>query len=74
MNKIEMLLKRLNYRQDSGAADDGVRYWHSDRYGMPISIVDSIWESAWEGKVNRGTGSTPALRRLELAIQWTERK
>jgi hypothetical protein len=66
--KIEALLERLEYRQDSGAADDGVRYWHSHRFGMPVSVVDSIWETAWEAKVNRGTGSTAGLRRLELAI------
>jgi hypothetical protein len=64
--KIEALLERLEYRQDSGAADDGVRYWHSHRFGMPVSVVDSIWETAWEAKVNRGTGSRAGLRRLEF--------
>ena len=66
--KIEALLERLEYRQDSGAADDGVRYWRSHRFEMPVSVVDSIWETAWRGKVNRGTGSRAGLRRLELAI------
>lgn len=68
MNKIEILLTRYDYKQDSEPDEDGVRYWHSSTYGLPISIIDSIWECTDGSKVSRGTGSRPALRRLESAI------
>ena len=68
MSKIETLLTRYGYKQDNEPAEDGVRYWHSSNYGLPISIIDSIWECTDGSKVSRGTGSQPALRRLELAI------
>jgi hypothetical protein len=68
VSKIETLLTRYDYKQDSEPAEDGVRYWHSSTYTLPISIIDSIWECTDGSKVFRGTGSRPALRRLELAI------
>jgi len=68
VSKIETLLTRYDYKQDNEPAEDGVRYWHSINYGLPISIIDSIWECTDGSKVSRGTGSRPALRRLELSI------
>ena len=73
MSKIETLLARYGYKQGK-KADFGVRYWLSERYALPFSVVNSIWEAAIDDKVQRGTGSKAGLRRLELAIQRSERK
>jgi len=52
------------WAKSSKPAEQGVRYWNSSNYGLPISIIDSIWKCTDGSKVSRGTGSRPALRRL----------
>jgi len=73
VSKIETLLTRYDYKQGE-KADFGVRYWLSERYALPVSVVNSIWEAAIDNRIQRGTGSKAGLRRLELAIQRSERK
>jgi hypothetical protein len=74
-SKVAQLLKRYGYTQDAEPTEYNVRYWRSDRYGLPVSLVNSIWEAASDGsKVQRGTGSKVGLRRLELSILRSEKK
>jgi hypothetical protein len=74
-SKVTQLLERYGYTQDAEPADDGIRYWRRSRYGLPVSVVNSIWEVASDGsRVQRGTGSKLGLRRLELAILRSEKK
>jgi len=74
-SKVTQLLERYGYTQDAEPADDSIRYWRSSRYGLPVSVVNSIWEVASDGsRVQRGTGSKRGLRRLELAILRSEKK
>jgi hypothetical protein len=73
VSKIDTLLTRYGYKQGE-KEDFGVRYWLGVRYALPISVVNSIWEAAIDDKIQRGTGSKAGLRRLELAIQRSERK
>jgi hypothetical protein len=73
-SKVAELLERYGYRQDAEATEYNIRYWRSDRYALPVSVLNSIWEAASDGsRVQRGTGSKAGLRRLELAILRTER-
>lgn len=73
MSEIETLLTRYGYKQGE-KVDFGVRYWLSERYALPVSVVNSIWEAAINDKIQRGTDSKAGLRRLELAILRSERK
>ena len=52
---------------------DNVRYWSSERYALPVSLLNGIWECCDDSKVQRGTGSKTGLRRLELAILRTKK-
>jgi hypothetical protein len=73
-SKVAELLERYGYRQDAVPTEYNIRYWRSDRYALPVSVINSIWEAASDGsKVQRGTGSKAGLRRLELAILRSER-
>jgi hypothetical protein len=72
-SKVAALLERYGYTQDAEATEYNIRYWRSDRYGLPVSLVNGIWECCDDAKVQRGTGSKMGLRRLELAILRTER-
>jgi hypothetical protein len=73
-SKIAELLERYGYIQDAKPAEYDIRYWRSERYALPVSVVNSIWEAASDGsKVQRGTGSKAGLRRLELAILRSEK-
>jgi hypothetical protein len=53
----------------------GLTFFYVDRvvYIPAGGGVPSSNEAAWEGKVNRGTGSVAGLRRLELAILRTRK-
>ena len=73
-SKVVLLLERYGYTQDTEPADYNVRYWRGVRYALPVSLVNGIWECCDDSKVQRGTGSKAGLRRLEIAIQRTERK
>ena len=74
-SKVTQLLERYGYTQDVEPAESNVRYWRSDRYALPVSVINSIWEAASDGsKVQRGTGSKVGLRRLELSILRSEKK
>ena len=73
-SKVADLLERYGYSQDAKPAEYDIRYWRSERYALPVSVINSIWEAASEGcKVQRGTGSKAGLRRLELAILRSEK-
>jgi hypothetical protein len=67
-SKVVHLLERYGYQQDAEPTEYNVRYWRSDRYGLPVSLVNGIWECCDDAKLQRGTGSKAGLRRLELAI------
>jgi len=74
-SKVAQLLERYGYRQEAEPTEYNVRYWRSDRYALPVSVINSIWEAASDGsKVQRGTGSKVGLRRLELSILRSEKK
>jgi hypothetical protein len=66
-SKVAQLLERYGYTQDTEPAEY-VRYWRSERYSLPVSLINGIWEFCDDAKVQRGTGSPVGLRRLELAI------
>ena len=73
-SKVAELLERYGYTQDAKPTEYNIRYWRSERYALPVSVINSIWEAASEGsKVQRGTGSKAGLRRLELAILRSEK-
>jgi hypothetical protein len=73
-SKVAELLERYGYTQDSEPSEYNIRYWRSDRYALPVSVINSIWEASSDGStVQRGTGSKAGLRRLELAILRSER-
>jgi hypothetical protein len=72
-SKVAELLECYGYTQDAEPTEYNVRYWRSGRYGLPVSLVNGIWECCDGSKVQRGTGSKMGLRRLELAILRTER-
>ena len=72
-SKVAHLLERYGYAQDAEPTEYNVRYWRSERYGLPVSLVNGIWECCDDAKLQRGTGSKVRLRRLELAILRTER-
>jgi hypothetical protein len=73
-SKVVQLLERYGYSQDAESTEYNIRYWRSERYALPVSVINSIWEAASEGsKVQRGTGSKAGLRRLELAILRSEK-
>jgi hypothetical protein len=72
-SKVAHLLERYGYAQDAEPTEYNVRYWRSERYGLPVSLVNGIWECCDDAKLQRGTGSKVGLRRLELAILRTER-
>ena len=73
-SKVAELLERYGYSQDAESTEYNIRYWRSERYALPVSVINSIWEAASEGsKVQRGTGSKAGLRRLELAILRSEK-
>jgi len=73
-SKVVQLLKRYGYVQETEPSEYNIRGWHSDRYSLPVSVVNGIWECCDDEKVQRGTSGKASLRRLELAIQRTERK
>ena len=72
-SKVAQLLERYGYTQDAEPTEYNIRYWRSDRYGLPVSLVNGIWECCDDAKLQRGTGSKAGLRRLELAILRSER-
>lgn len=73
-SKVAELLEPYGYRQDAEPTEYNIRYWRNNRYALPVSVINSIWEAASDGsKVQRGTGSKAGLRRLELAILRSER-
>ena len=74
-SKVAQLLERYGYTQDAEPVEYNVRYWRSDRYALPVSVINSMWEAASDGsKVQRGTGSKMGIGRLELSILRSERK
>ena len=73
-SKIAQLLERYGYQQEVLSSEYNVKYWRSDRYELPVSVINGIWECCDDAKVQRGTGSKMGLRRLELAILRTEKK
>ena len=72
-SKVAKLLERYGYTQDAEPAEYNVRYWSSERYALPVSLLNGIWECCDDSKVQRGTGSKTGLRRLELAILRTKK-
>ena len=73
-SKVAQLLDRYGYTQDAEPAEYNIRYWRSERFALPVSLLNGIWECCDDNKVQRGTGSKGGLRRLELAILRTEKK
>lgn len=73
-SKVAQLLERYGYQEEEKPSEYNVRYWRSDRYELPVSVINGIWECCDDAKVQRGTGSKIGLRRLELAILRTERR
>jgi hypothetical protein len=68
-SRVAELLERYGYQQDAEPTEYNIRYWRSDRYALPVSVINSIWEAASDGfNVQRGPGSKAGLRRLELSI------
>ena len=72
-SKVTQLLERHGYEQDAVPADY-VRYWRSERYALPVSLVNGIWECCDDAKLQRGTGSKAGLRRLELSLLRSEKR
>jgi hypothetical protein len=72
--KVVQLLERYGYTQEAKPSEYNIRGWHSDRYSLPVSVVNGIWECWDDEKVQRGTSGKTGLRRLELAILRTEKK
>jgi hypothetical protein len=72
-SKVAELLERYGYTQDAEPTEYNVRYWSSERYALPVSLLNGIWECCDDSKVQRGTGSKTGLRRLELAILRTKK-
>ena len=73
-SKVAELLERYGYTQDAEPTEYNIRYWRSNRYTLPVSVINSIWEAASDGsRVQRGTGSKAGLRRLEFAILRSEK-
>ena len=73
-SKVVLLLERYGYVQEAKPSEYNIRGWHSDRYSLPVSVVNGIWECCDDEKVQRGTSGKAGLRRLELAILRTEKK
>ena len=73
-SKVVQLLERYGYVQEAKPSEYNIRGWHSCHYALAISVVNGIWECCDDEKVQRGTSGKAGLRRLELAIQRTERK
>ena len=73
-SKVAQLLERYGYQQEQEPTEYNVRYWRSERYALPVSLVNGIWECCDDAKVQRGTGSKMGLRRLELSILRSEKK
>jgi len=73
-SKVAQLLDHYGYTQDAESAECNIRYWRTERFGLPVSLVNGIWECCDDNKVQRSTGSKGGLRRLELAILRTEKK
>ena len=72
-SKVAQLLERYGYAQDAEPTEYNVAYWRSNCYGLPVSLVNGIWECCDDVKTQRGTGSKAGLRRLELAILRSEK-
>jgi hypothetical protein len=73
-SKVVQLLERYGYEQgDAEPSNFGVRYWRSERYSLPVSIVNGIWEACDGEKVQRGCSGDRALQRLEAAILRTQK-
>ena len=72
-SKVAELLERYGYEQEAEPSEYNIRGWTSERFALPISLVNGIWECCDDEKVQRGTGSKQGLRRLELAIQRSKR-
>ena len=73
-SKVVLLLERYGYAQEAKPSEYNIRGWYSQKYALPVSVVNGIWECCDDAKVQRGTGSKAGLRRLELAILRTEKK
>ena len=74
MSKVAQLLDRYGFVQEAKPSEYNIRGLHSSRYSLPVTVVNGIWECCDDETVQRGTSGKVSLRRLELAIQRTERK
>ena len=72
--KVTQLLERYGYQEDAERTEYNVCHWRSERYGLPVSLINGIWECCDDTKLQRGTGSKVGLRRLELAIPRSEKR
>jgi hypothetical protein len=73
LSKVAKLLERYGYVQEAEPSEYNIRGWRSEKFTLPVSLVNGIWECCDDSKVQRGTGSKRGLRRLELAIQRTKK-
>jgi len=43
-SKVAQLLERYGYQQEHEPSEYNVRYSTSDRYELPVSVINGIWE------------------------------